>query len=403
MIDANAQTQGVALLCDDNGVILETVRDEIGLGDRVAAGQPFIALVDSASVEKALSFLAALHNQGAAFDWIMNVAFDKQITAMHFAGGAVGGKFLIVGATSSSDVARFYEELMQINSEQVNALRSATKMTAVETSGRADRDHALYDELSRLNNELATMQRELTKKNIELGKLNEQKNQFIGMAAHDLRNPLGVILTYSNFLLRGGKDCLSEEHVEFISIIRRNSEFMLRLINDLLQITRIESGRLQLELQPTDLTSLVERNVALNRLLAEPKRIELLFSSEGPVPPMMLDSPKIEQVLDNLVSNAVKFSHPGTTVKVCVSSCDGSAVVAVKDQGQGIPSNEVGQIFEPFAKTSIRATAGEQSTGLGLAIVQRIVKGHRGKLHVESEVGKGSTFTVLLPIVSGRD
>lgn len=403
MIDTNSDTRGVALLCDDNGVILETVRDEIELGDRVAAGQSFIALVDGASVEKALSFLATLHSQGAAFDWVMNVAFGERLTAMHFTGGAVSDRFLIVGATSTSGVARFYEELMQINSEQVNALRSATKTTAVEARARADSDYALYDEMSRLNNELATMQRELAKKNIELGKLNEQKNQFIGMAAHDLRNPLGVIQTYSDFLLRDAKDCLSQEQIKFISIIRRKSEFMLRLINDLLQITRIESGRLQLELQLTDLTSLVERHVSLNRLLAERKQIELLFSSEDSIPPMMLDSPKIEQVLDNLVSNAIKFSHPGTTVKVGVSLRDRSAVITVKDQGQGIPSNEVGKIFEPFVKTSVRATGGEQSTGLGLAIVQRIVTGHRGKLHVESEAGKGSTFTVLLPIESGRD
>ncbi|HKY04026.1 MAG TPA: histidine kinase dimerization/phospho-acceptor domain-containing protein, partial [Blastocatellia bacterium] len=215
MIDAKSQAQGVALLCDQNGVILQTVRDEIGFGDRVAEGQSFIALVDGASVEKALSFMVELRSEGAAFDWVMNVEFGDRITGMHFAGGAVGGRFLIVGATSSSEVARYYEELVQINSEQVNALRSATKETAVEAREWADRDHALYDELSRLNNELATMQRELTKKNIELGKLNEQKNQFIGMAAHDLRNPLGVILTYSNFMLREAKDCLTEQHVEF--------------------------------------------------------------------------------------------------------------------------------------------------------------------------------------------
>jgi signal transduction histidine kinase len=250
------------------------------------------------------------------------------------------------------------------------------------------------------NNELSNLGRELQKKNAELVKLNDLKNQFLGMAAHDLRNPIGVILTYSDFLLEETAEALSKEHREFLTTIRRSSDFMLSMLNDLLDITKIESGRLDLDLEPADLVTLIEHNVTLNRVLAVKKSIHIRFQHDEDLPPTPLDRGKIDQVLNNLISNAVKFSATGTTVVVRAVRSDGQVTVSVKDEGPGIPEAERQKLFQPFSRTSVQSTGGEKSTGLGLAIVKKIILGHRGLIWVESGIGTGSTFYFTLPLAS---
>ncbi len=254
-----------------------------------------------------------------------------------------------------------------------------------------------YNELTLLNNELMTLQRELVKRTIDLEKLNEQKNEFIGMAAHDLRNPLQVIDGYSALLLREALGPLTPQQREMVSAISRNSDFMLRLITDLLQISRIESGKLQLELQLADMVELLRKNVQLNRLLAQQKDIELNLDCNEEQLMLLMDTQKIEQVLNNLLQNAIKFSYPRTVVTVELDRTERGALISIKDQGQGIPAAEMDRLFKPFEKMSVRSTRGEPSTGLGLAIAKRIVLGHQGEIWAESEPGKGSTFYVLLP------
>jgi signal transduction histidine kinase len=267
-----------------------------------------------------------------------------------------------------------------------------------------ERDDYLYNDFTRLNNELATMQRELAKKNHELARLNEQKNQFLGIAAHDLRNPLEIVLAYSQFLLDDDNQTLGAEQIEFINIIRSSSSFMLNLVNDFLDFSKIEAGRLELELTPVDLPNLVRRNVALNQMLAEKKQIQIRLESraEADLPPLLLDESKIEQVLNNLIGNAVKFSPIGDNIEVCVFRREAEAIVSVKDNGLGIPAEEVEKLFDPFAKGKSKSTAGEKSTGLGLAIVKRIIEGHGGQVSVESAAEKGTVFYVAVPIKSAR-
>ena len=266
----------------------------------------------------------------------------------------------------------------------------------------ADVDRELYEDLSRVNNELATLQREMFKKNLELEKLNQQKNRLVGMAAHDLRTPLGVILGYSEFLEAETAGALTLEQREFIAVIRRTSEFMLRMVSDILDVTAIESGRLRLDRRPTNVVALVDHCVKLNRVIASRKNISVELES-GPVADsvLLIDAGKIEQVLNNLIGNAVKFSHQGTQVQVRITCSPDRVTIAVQDHGQGIPAADLPQLFKPFGKASVRSTGGEQSTGLGLAIVRRIVEGHGGRVGLESEVGKGSTFSFTLPLDAG--
>ncbi len=151
-------------------------------------------------------------------------------------------------------------------------------------------------------------------------------------------------------------------------------------------------------LERFDLRLLLEQSVTLNRLLAQKKQIQVIYECDEKLPRILADAGKIQQVLDNLFSNAIKFSYPQTTIQLRAVSQQDRILISVRDEGQGIPANEVEQLFLPFAKISVRATAGEPSSRMGLAIVFKLVRGHQGEIWVESEVGKGSTFHVLLPI-----
>ena len=255
----------------------------------------------------------------------------------------------------------------------------------------------MVERMTEVNNELTNLQRELARKNAELERLHEEKNHFLGMAAHDLRNPLGIIQAYAEFLLQDDDLELEGRQARFLEYIHDSSRFMLQLVNDLLDVSKIEAGAIDLTPETTDLAELVDRIVRLNRLLASEKEIEVELETPDSLE-AVVDPGKIEQVLTNLLTNAVKYSETGTTVRVELRAEGDGVVLAVADEGQGIPPDELEELFEPFASTSVQATAGEASTGLGLAITQRIVQAHGGRIEVESEVGEGSTFTVRLPV-----
>jgi signal transduction histidine kinase/CheY-like chemotaxis protein len=232
----------------------------------------------------------------------------------------------------------------------------------------------------------------------EANRQNERKNQFLGMAAHDLRNPLSVILGYGQLLQIGAVGILEEEQLEYLNQIHSSGQFILHLVNELLDIAKIESGHLVLELKQTHLVPTITKAISLNRFLAQSKQIGLNFDYDDNLPEMTVDAPKIQQVLNNLISNAIKYSHPQTQVQIHATLVQNDVFVSVTDEGQGIPESEMDKLFQPFSKTSVQSTAGESSTGLGLLICRQIVEAHNGKIWVESQVGVGSTFYVLLPL-----
>jgi signal transduction histidine kinase len=268
--------------------------------------------------------------------------------------------------------------------------------------GEANRQEIgfLRKNMLELNQELNNLTRELLKKNVELKKLNDLKNQFLGIAAHDLRNPIGIIMTYSNFILEELNHEMTDAQITMLNTIQTTSEFMLRLLEELLDINALESGKLRLEAHKTDLLGLVRTNTSMMNVIAAKKNIHIQVESYETIPEVIIDRGKIEQVLNNLISNAVKFSLPGTTVTVKLFLTGDHVTVAVVDQGPGIPANETDRLFKPFQRTSVKATAGEKSTGLGLSIVRNIILGHHGKIWVESKVGVGSAFYFSLPLSS---
>ena len=378
------EPSGLALLCDANGNLLEVLRDPMGLAADLQPGMPFTRLAARGSLGKVLSFLNEIKSRGAAFDWEINLQTGDGIRTLHFSGGRSGDNLLIAGAENGKFSLALYEEMMRISNEQTNALRDAYQQSA--------RDDALYDEISRLNNDLVTMQRELARQKAELERLNAEKNRYLGMAAHDLRNPLHAILMSSEFLL---DECPPGEQREFIQTIHDTARFMAALVDDLLNVARIEAGELHLDYSVVDLRLLLERNAAINRPLAARKQIELVYHISE-TPPALADAAKLEQVLNNLIGNAVKFSPPGGRVEIRLTAQGGTFCLSVRDHGPGIPPERQKTLFRPFQRGET-GSAGEKSTGLGLSIVKRIVEGHGGRIWVESQPGAGATFYVEIP------
>lgn len=264
------------------------------------------------------------------------------------------------------------------------------------------------ESLEKSNRDLVQAHEELAHKNAELRRLNEEKNGFLGMAAHDLRNPLGVIMGYSDFLLMMHSKTMKKEELEIIEMIRSSSKFMRSLINDLLDISTIESGRLKLDMGSTDIVRLVEANVGLNVVLAAQKQMTLDLEIAGKVPRVDADARKVEQVLNNLISNAIHYAPRGTGIRVRVGHVVPAAGpaevrISVKDEGPGIAPEDVAKLFRPFGRARTVSTGGERSTGLGLAIARRIMEGHGGRIWVESEPGHGSTFFVAFPIAGSAE
>jgi hypothetical protein len=255
-------------------------------------------------------------------------------------------------------------------------------------------------ELEQVNRELVMTQRELEQKNIELARLNEQKNYFLGMAAHDLRNPMGAIFNTSELLIEEDLGPLNDEQKDMIDAIKNASEFMLNLVNDFLDIAHIESGKLTLKKENTDIFSLLKNNVKFNQNFANKKQISLdfLYTDIESLPMISIDGAKIQQVMNNLISNAIKYTHSGGSVQVILEKENDNIHIAVRDTGQGIPEDEIQNLFTPFQRTSVQSTAGEKSTGLGLAIAKKIINTHDGEIWVKSQVGKGTTFHISLPL-----
>lgn len=248
-----------------------------------------------------------------------------------------------------------------------------------------------------LNEELNTLTRKLHKSNAELRKLNKLKNNLLGIAAHDLRNPMGNIKNFMGILIEQLEGDISNDHLRILQLLKKSASFSLHLLDELLDLSAIESGRLNLNFGKYNLVKLIEQFIGINTILASKKNITITKVCKDENIEVELDEIKIEQVINNLLSNAIKFSHQDTNIAIKLVPQKKDVLISVTDEGQGIPEKEVQSIFKPFAKTSVKSTANEKTTGLGLAIVWKIIEGHNGELWLDSVVGKGTTFFFTLP------
>ena len=247
------------------------------------------------------------------------------------------------------------------------------------------------------NRDLAAARAALETKNAAYARLIAEKNELLGIAAHDIRSPLAVIEMYSAVLDERFAASGDAKSLKLIGVIRQVTRRALDMVGNLLDFTAIESGRLLLDARPTDLRALVGESLEAHRVLARSKGIEISFEPEEGLPEVPVDPLRFEQVLSNLLSNAVKFSEAGSRITIRLFRRGESVALAVRDEGKGLSPDARKKLFLPFS-AGTSGTAGERSTGLGLAIVNKIVASHGGSVEVDSEVGRGATFTALFPV-----
>ncbi len=233
---------------------------------------------------------------------------------------------------------------------------------------------------------------------LQLVVLNDLKNKFLGMAAHDLRNPLTVMRGYLDLLLKGAGGESAPGQKRIFERMRLACEQMLKLVGDLVDYSAIEAGRLDLHYETVDLEAFLRDTVDAHELLARAKNIEISLRAGTPLPRIRLDPNRIAQALNNLLTNAIKYSFPGSAITLGAEADGREVKIFVSDEGLGIPEEDLPHLFQEFHRATPRPTGGEKSAGLGLAIVKRMVEAHGGRVGVQSEVGRGSTFHFTLPL-----
>ncbi len=225
---------------------------------------------------------------------------------------------------------------------------------------------------------------------------NRLKTAFLSMATHELRTPLTIISGYVELLSKSGRKRFNEEEREYVEIVQTGTRTLTMLIDDLLDLARIEAGRMHLTLRPVDVTDVLERVRRMVAAQAAAKGLDLVFAVEDGLPPAAADINRLLQILLNLVGNAIKFTEQGGVT--CTARLhDGGVEIRVMDSGIGISPDALDQIFDEFHQGESGTTRRYGGTGLGLAIAKRLVDMHNGRIGVESELGVGSTFAVWLP------
>ena len=236
----------------------------------------------------------------------------------------------------------------------------------------------------------------LSEQNERLRELDRLKDEFVSLVSHELRTPLTSIRGYIELLLEDGDDVGADQR-RYLEIVDRNSERLLELVSDLLFLAQIEAGKLGIERSQVDLSKIVEECIETSSPVADAHGIELNAKVDR-VPRLQGDRARLAQVLDNLVSNGLKFTPSGGRVEVRLSAQDGAAILEVEDTGLGIPVDEQERLFERFFRSSNAAENAIPGTGLGLTITKAIVERHGGRIEVDSAENTGTTVRVSLPL-----
>ncbi len=244
--------------------------------------------------------------------------------------------------------------------------------------------------------ERVMLARENKKNLLELEKLNELKDEFLSVVSHDLRSPLASIGAYANYLLKKGD--LTHTQESYISIIREISNNLYTLVNELLDISRIEAGALDLNREETDIAEIISASINNFLLLALDKSTAIDFINRLEDRMASIDRVKFLQVMNNLVSNAVKFTENGRITVSAQESTDNSSIsIIVEDTGVGIPGKDLPALFEKYSFQKKGGTRGETGTGLGLVICKRFIELHGGRILARSTPGQGSEFEIIIP------
>ena len=295
--------------------------------------------------------------------------------------------------------SRFPVEISLSPSDSAEGFR----VTAIirDTTERRTAEESLRKVREDYTQRLAETNAELAMTNRELERANRLKSEFLASMSHELRTPLHTIIGFSELLGEELEGPLNEKQHRFVQHIHKDSLHLLELINDVLDISKIEADRLELRPEAFDFTALIAESLASVRSLAEAKS-HILESASNVPSAVEADRLRIKQVLVNLLSNAIKFTPEGGRIGVDARVQESAVVVSVSDTGIGIPPEEHESIFDKFHQVGATTKGVREGTGLGLAITKRLVEQHGGRISVQSKPRQGSTFVFTLPLESAE-
>jgi signal transduction histidine kinase len=276
----------------------------------------------------------------------------------------------------------------------LHIVQDVTEIAHLEQAVTQQRNELLLarDQLTRQNERLEAS-------NSELQRLDETKSSFVAIAAHELRTPLTAIMGYLELLSGGDAGPLNDAQTDYLRTAEEAAHRLLRITNNLLDVARLEAGRLELVLQPSDLAALVAAVAAEQARLLEAKSQRLSLQAPADLPPALCDPVRAEQIIGNLINSAGKFSPPDSTIGVRLSVAiePGYLQVSVSGQGAGISPEHQAMLFTPFGRIGGTGAAGTDGAGLGLFIARSLIDLHGGRIWYESLPGEGATFHVNFP------
>jgi PAS domain S-box-containing protein len=292
-----------------------------------------------------------------------------------------------------------------VNNSPLLAIVTITDIT--ERKLTEDKLAASFKEIGDLN---AGLEQRVAERTVELQSAKEQaesadrmKSEFLANMSHELRTPLNGIIGFSEFLIDGKTGALTAKQTEYVTDIFNSGRHLLQVINDVLDLAKVEAGKMDVHPETFSVGKAIEEVCSVVGSLALQKRLAISSKVEPSADEVTLDRQKLKQVLFNLISNAVKFSEDGGSVNILADLCDEARLrLQVQDSGIGIKPEDLDKLFIEFRQLDSGLARQNQGTGLGLALTKRIVEFQQGTIEVQSELGKGSTFTVILPRVSRK-
>lgn len=310
-----------------------------------------------------------------------------------------GGRLGVLAIGNWQEAGAFDDEdkllLVAVAEQAAIAIDNARMIKALEE--QEERLEKQNEMLGAQNQELENQRKQLELQNLQLLEAARLKTQFLATMSHELRTPMNAVIGFSQLLLRPSNSSLTPKQADMMERILSNGKHLLTLIDDILDLSKIETGRLELKLETLNVVVLVRATTEEVRSLAQERRLQLHFQADIQNPSIINDSLRLRQIMVNLLSNAIKFTETGSVeVEVKEISPD-QLMISVKDTGIGISQHDLKSIFEEFWQIDQTLAKKYAGTGLGLAITKSLVQLMQGKITVESQLGQGSTFRVLLP------